>query len=247
MSAVPLLRPALLACGVALAAMPIQAQRPGTIAGRVRDAITGDPVQHVTIGVVGSTLSVETSDDGTYELAGIPPGLVRIEATMLGYIAITTPYYTVLPDSTTTADFRLAPVAFTLEPVEVIGEREVEESNFGSTVLTPERLPARGDLLNALQGSVAGLRVGGDRRNPRTYVRGSNAEVLYVIDGTVFTPPLTISIDVRDVECVEVRRGYQAALEFAPPGLHREAYSGVILIWTRGSVGRKPEGCTPPR
>ena len=59
----------------------------------------------------------------------------------------------------------------------------------------------------------------------------------------VVRPPLVFYIDVAEVECVEVRKGFMAAQEFNP-SLATQTYSGVILIWTRGSLGNKPQGCT---
>jgi hypothetical protein len=66
--------------------------------------------------------------------------------------------------------------------------------------------------------------------------------VLYVVNGSVITPPLQFYIDAADVDCVEVRRGYRAAQEFRRDILG-PIYSGVVLIWTRGSTEPKPAQC----
>ena len=108
--------------------------------------------------------------------------------------------------------------------------------------MTKEQLPANGNILYALQGTVAGIRTSGDHESIRVSIRGSRWDAIYVIDGVVVTPPITFHIDASEVECVEVRAGSHAALEFNP-SIIGERYSGVILIWTRGSAARKPRGC----
>ncbi len=75
-------------------------------------------------------------------------------------------------------------------------------------------------------------------------IRGG-ADVLWVIDGRVVEPPLTFRIGTHEVECVEVRRGQRAALEFRR-SINSVRYSGVILVWTKGSTGRKPRQCLGP-
>ncbi len=231
-----------LAPALCLVASTLRAQQSGKVRGRVVDAVSGQPLQSVTVTVVGAELSARTDDDGRYLIEAVPPGLVKVNAQIIGYHPITTPYYNVFPDSATSVNFKLAPLTVQLDPVEVIGERPEEEFKFGATVITSDRLPARGNVLTSLKGTVAGVDVTGRNEGTRVTIRGSHASALFVVDGVVITPPLTFYIDTRDVECVEVRRGYRAAQEFKP-SIHGETYSGVILIWTKGSLGRKPPGC----
>jgi hypothetical protein len=141
--------------------------------------------------------------------------------------------------------FKLAPITVLLPPVEVIGERAVAApSMVGATLLTRTQLPKNGSIIEALQGAVPGLQTHGRGEYARQSIRGSRSDVLYVINGAVITPPLTFYIDAADVDCVEVRRGYRAANEIRPSFVG-ETYSGVILIWTRGSLTPRPEGCPP--
>lgn len=231
-----------LAPALSLAASTLRAQQPGKVSGRVVDAVSGQPLQSVIVTVVGAELTTRTDDDGRYLIEAVPPGLVKVTAQIIGYHPITTSYYNVFPDSATSVNFRLAPLTVQLDPVEVIGERPEEEFKFGATVITSDQLPARGDILTSLKGVAAGINVTGRNEDTRVTVRRSHASVLFVVDGVVITPPMTFYIDTQEVECVEVRRGYRAAQEFRP-SIHGETYSGVILIWTKGSLGRKPPGC----
>lgn len=237
-----------LAIGLLLGANPgdVGAQRKGRISGTVTDAISGDPIADVTVSVHGSDLNIGTDAEGRFLLDSVLPGLVKLRAQMLGYVPITTDYYTVLPDSTIPVSFKLAPLAYEVDGVEVTGlspEREWRREQ-SAHVLTKEDLPQQGNILNALQGVVPGVRVSGRHEDTRLSVRGAATDVLYVVDGQVLRPPLQFYIGASEVECVEVRRGYRAVMEYKP-SIVGETYSGVVLIWTNGSLGPKPRECMP--
>lgn len=236
----------IVAAGVVSLAQPldVDAQSKGRVSGRITDAITGDPIPDVVVAVVGSALTVGTDDSGEYLIDSVMPGLVKLQAQILGYVPITTDYYTVLPDSTVPIDFKLAPLAYELEGVEVTGrspEREWRRVQ-GAMVLTKEDLPQRGDILSAIHGLVPSVRVRGRRDDTRLVVRGAEADVLYVVDGHVIRPPLQFYISAAEVECVEIRRGYRAVTEYKP-SIVGETYAGVVLIWTRGAIGPRPKEC----
>lgn len=231
----------MLAASIGTAAT-LSAQNPGEIRGVVTDALSGAPLAGVVVTIVGSDLIATTDGEGAYALP-VPPGLIKVSAQVIGFVPITTPYYSVRPDSTVAVDFRLAPISVALDPVEVTGQRgQRSEVGIGAQVLTPEQLPKRGNILDALTGVVPGLSTTGRRDDTAVRARGSMRQVLYVVNGVVITPPLTFYIDASEVECVEVRRGYHAAAEFRH-SLSGETYSGVILIWTTGSNAPKPGSC----
>lgn len=229
---------------LALAASALGAQNTGRVTGRIVDAISGDPIPDVVVYVMGSDVTVGTDAHGRYAIDSVMPGLVKFKAQILGYVPIVTDYYTVLPDSTIPVDFRLAPIAYELEGVEITGlspEREWRRDQ-SAQVLTKQDLPQRGDILSALHGLVPGVRTRGRHDDTRLVVRGAQADVLYVVDGIVMRPPLTIYISAAEVECVEIRRGYRAVTEFKP-SIVGETYAGVVLIWTRGALGARPKEC----
>jgi hypothetical protein len=222
------------------------AQNMGRISGMITDAISGDPIPDVTVFVVGTDFLVGTDDAGRFEIDSVLPGLVKLKAQILGYVPITTDYYTVLPDSTMPVSFRLAPLAYEMEGVEVTGRSPEREwtPHQGGQVLTKEQLPQQGDILNALHGLVPGVRTRGRREETRLVVRGAQADVLYVVDGQVMRPPLQFYIPASQVECVEVRKGYRAVSEYKP-SIVGETYGGVVLIWTKGAIGARPSQCMP--
>jgi hypothetical protein len=223
-------------------------QRVGRITGTVSDAITGEPVGDVAVAVLGSSVAAGTDSAGHYSIDGVVPGLVRLKAQLLGYLPITTDYYSVLPDTSVQVDFKLAPVAYEMDAVEVTAENPVRRWRHeqSARLVTHEQLPRRGNVLDALQGVVSGVRVSGDHENTRLVVRGQTADVLYVLDGTALRPPLTFYIDAADVDCVEIRKGFSAVMEFKPPG-NEDTHAGVVLIFTKGYLGNRPRGCTPDK
>jgi hypothetical protein len=222
------------------------AQQRAAVSGTVLDAVSSAPLADVLVTIVGTERSARTDGEGQYQIVDIEPGLVKVIAQIIGYHPITTPYYNLKPGATTPVHFKLAPLQIQLDPVEIIGERPAEAWAFGARVLRSEDLPRRGNILESLDGLVAGIRTFGRREDTRISVRNSASDVLYVLDGVVIKPPFTFYVDAADVECIEIRRGYHAAQEFRP-SLYGETYSGVLLIWTKGSTARKPRECTQPR
>ena len=233
---------ALVACTVPSNA---QAQQIGRVVGQISDAISGDPVPDVMVAVIGSSISVGTDSEGRYSIDSVVPGLIRLRAQLLGFLPITADYYSVLPDTVVEVDFRLAPIAYEMESVEVTAENPDRrwQRQQGAQLLTSEQLPERGNILNALQGVIPGVRVTGRYEDTRLVVRGAQADVLYVLDGQALRPPLTFYIDAQDVDCVEVRKGFSAVMEFKPPG-NNDTYAGVVLIFTEGYIGSRPPGCS---
>ena len=219
------------------------AQRPGVVRGAVLDAGSGEAVPLVLISVVGRGLSDTTDASGFYEIRGVPAGSVSIQARRIGFALATSTAYILLPDSVLLIHFVLTPQPLELEGVEVYGTVPESRAAIGAQVLTPRDLPGRGNILSALQGVVAGLQTSGRREDVGVRARQSHSSMLYVIDGTVITPPLTFYIDTQDVRCVEVRRGYRAAQEFRA-SISGQMYSGVVLIWTKGSLAPQPRECT---
>lgn len=226
--------------------LPLEAQRARTVRGAVRDAVSGAAVAQAVVSVVGGELKATTDEQGRYQIDGVVADSVQVNAQQVGFHPITTPVYYFGPDRVVVVDFRLAPLPVALPPLEVRGERREHRTAIGAKVLTPKDLPGRGNILSALQGVVPGLQTSGRRDDVGVRLRQSHASALFVIDGTVITPPLMFYIDTQDVACVEVRRGYRAAQEFRP-SINSQPYSGVILIWTRGSQAPLPRECAAPQ
>ena len=68
---------------------------------------------------------------------------------------------------------------------------------------------------------------------------------LFVIDGIVTDPPLPQYLNEYTIDCVELRPGRSATLEFIR-GNRDRGKDGVFIVWTRGAPGTRPRGCAVP-
>src|SRR5215212_2308273 len=112
------------------------AQSPGgTIAGRVIDSSTQQPLIGVTVLVEGTQRGTVTGSDGTFRLSGIPEGNRDVRARRIGYqsqvrnVAIGT-------GATASVDFSLAPSASFLDQVVVVGYSSQRKSDITGSVST---------------------------------------------------------------------------------------------------------------
>jgi hypothetical protein len=115
--------PALLVGALTLATSIADAQSPGRTTGSIADAVTRTPLASVQVSIAGLDRAAVTDAEGRYVIDSVPPGLVRVSAQTIGYVPITTQYYTVRPDSSIEVDFKLAPITVQLDPVEVTARR----------------------------------------------------------------------------------------------------------------------------
>jgi hypothetical protein len=229
--------------GLLLMGQPrLEAQRRGIVRGFVFDASTGNPVPMATVSLGDGSLGDTTDANGRYAIERVPAGPVLLQVRRIGYQFLVSQPYRLAADSLLIVHFELTPQPVSLDEVEVRAEVEERRAAIGARVLTPRDLPGRGNIITALQGVVPGLQTSGRRDDAGAVMRQSHSSVLYVIDGVVVTPPLTFYIDTQDVDCVEVRRGYRAAQDFRA-SISGQMYSGVILIWTKGSLAPRPREC----
>ncbi len=234
----------LLTGALAAGAAPCVAQEAGT--GSVRGVVLNldglVPIPHAEVSVEDTRFRTLTGDDGTYTLERIPVGEYRLQVRRIGFELILTNSLAVLRDSIRVIDLALRASPVPLEAVEIEAAPPTAPHRPSATVLTSKDLPPQGDILTALQGRIPGLRMSGRYDNMRVRLRGGTAEPMFVIDGVIVRPPLRFYIGATEVECVEVRRGRQAALEFRSSN-QIDTYNGVILIWTKQSTRRMTGAC----
>ena len=228
-------------CGLVLNT-DLAAQSPGRIVGEITDAVSGRPISGAEVSIAGTSVRVATDAAGQFSFENVAAGVVELQTRAIAYIPMSIGRLRVEPRATLAIGMQLRPIVIELEPIEVFARRRRPSSHHGSLILTKENLPPGGDILHALQGRVASVRISGRREDARLSVRGSRSDVLYVINGTVIRPPLTFFVNSAEVECVEILRGYRAANEYRP-SLNGETYSGVVLIWTTGTVEPMPSEC----
>ncbi|MEO0424726.1 MAG: TonB-dependent receptor [Pseudomonadota bacterium] len=151
---------------------PTLAQGPddtGALLGRVIDQRTGRPVNDAAIMVLGPSgaevASSRSQTDGSFELAGIPAGIYRLEVEATDFRPAAEPSQRVIAGKTQVVAFELAARSGDIEEVIVVAARALDTGQFGSvssTVLNREeirRAPGTaGDIfrgLNQLPGVVA--------------------------------------------------------------------------------------------
>ena len=100
-----------------------RAQEPVTISGRVVDAATHQRLPGVNVYLAHTLRGAAADVQGRYAIANVPPGSYELVASMLGY-ATETMQIEVMPGAPEkTINFRLAPLVYELDAVEVTAKR----------------------------------------------------------------------------------------------------------------------------
>lgn len=224
----------------------------GTVAGRVTEGATQEPLAGVTVSVAERTAVSGT--DGRYSVGGVPAGTHTVRATRIGYGTVTR-QVTVAAGQTATVDLSVAAQALLLEDVVAIGygERRVrdvtgsiqgvteEEFNTGR-IVSPDQL---------IQGKVAGVQVvtsGEPGGGSSIRIRGgasatASNEPLFVVDGVPLPPggglsagrnPLNF-INPDDIARVTVLKDAASTAIYGSRGSN-----GVIIIETKTGTDAGP-------
>ncbi|UYZ64007.1 TonB-dependent receptor [Hymenobacter weizhouensis] len=237
--------------GTGAAARPPAAD--GTVSGRITDP-TGAGLPGVTVLVEGTTLGSATSADGTYSIAGVPPGPHTLVVSFVGYTTVRLPFTsqqgqnavlnTTLQESTTLLNEAVVVGYGTTRRQDVTGAiATVTARDFvQGQVTNPERL---------IQGKVAGVQItaGGGAPGEVGVIRirggsslNANNDPLIVIDGVPVDnqgingtgSPLAL-INPNDIESFTVLKDASATAIYGS-----RASNGVILITTKkGLAGEK--------
>jgi len=170
-----------------------------TITGRVRDSLTGAPIQGARIGLLGGTTAVSPNASGQFELPNLPAGDVTLSVRAVGYRR----QEIRVPAGTSTVDVALARDVFKIEEIVVTGQATgVERRNLANAVATigAEDLgvvpQVTQSLEQVLQGKVAGVDIQSNGGAPggglQVRLRGvtsvnADAQPLYVVDGVVMS------------------------------------------------------------
>lgn len=245
--------------GLTLLPAIAQAQN-ATLTGRVVDQTTGQPLSDVQVLIAGTPRGSRTSDDGRFQIVGLPTGTLQIRALRLGYQAQTRSV-TIAAGATESLDFSLTPTATTLDQVVVSATGQIErrrESGVSTAKIDTSQVNMASvqnfsDVLSSRAAGVVVQQAGGTTGgSSRIRIRGSNSinlgnDPLLIIDGVrVNNNPNSTSIDVggqtpsrfndinpEDIESVEVIKGPAAAALYGTA-----ASNGVIQVTTkRGKSG----------
>lgn len=254
----------LAACFGVFAANPASAQTPqqGTIAGRVTDVGTGQPIGAAQVNVVGGAQGALTNSDGQYVIRGVRAGAVEVRAMRIGY-AEQRRSATVTAGQSVTVNFPMLSVAVTLNPVVTTAtgeQRRVEVGNAiaqvnASKVVEQRGVSNVGDLLTARAPGVLVVPATQTGAGVRVRIRGTSSlslsnNPIYVVDGirvegTTGSSTLSVGgtlparvndLNPEEIESIEVVRGPSAATLYGT-----DAANGVIVITTKRGVAGRPQ------
>ncbi|GAB4107706.1 TonB-dependent receptor [Echinicola sediminis] len=224
-----------------------QVNKPITIELSVQGAVkdeAGQPIPGASILVKGTALGTVTDLDGNYVLENVPDD-AQLVFSFIGYekqeIAL---------NGRSVIDVTLVLDTQSLDEVVVIGYGTVEKRDLTGAVASvgveQQQELSNVNLLQSLQGRVAGLNVGAitsSGAEPRIDIRGqstlsssaSDNAPLIVLDGIIYRGSM-VDINPSNVESVEVLKDGSAAAVYGS-----QASNGVILITTKkGQQEGKP-------
>ncbi|MDW7679077.1 MAG: TonB-dependent receptor [bacterium] len=158
----------------------------GKIAGKVVDSETNQPLPGVNVVIKGTTLGAATDIDGNYIILNVPAGNYQLQATMIGYTAVTIENVRVSIDITTRVDFSLSTEVLEAgETVTIVAERPMIQKDEVSTrhfVSSEEIALLPIDSFQEIARRQAGV-VGNHFRG------GRSGEVLVLVDGIPVKDP----------------------------------------------------------
>lgn len=111
-----------------LLCLPVLAQDGGSVSGVVVSTWDGTPLGGATVTVRGTTLAVQTTPDGLYELKGVPPGDQELRFSKSGFATANVTDVRVLPGQKTTVNGNLRPEYYEMEEYEVTAEEFQEQT-----------------------------------------------------------------------------------------------------------------------
>lgn len=212
---------------------PAAAQWPGTIAGRVVDAATGQPIAGALVELPELTTpgsSTRTAQDGAFSIHGIQPGAHELRTTAPGYlehsedVRVRNGMVARVGIALRPQVYRAAGLHVGVAPLErqlVVGRSEIAASGARTAAHVLETVP--GVVVHG-RGPAA----------PATLsIRGSDAgHVLVLLDGAVLNDPVTGAADLSSVsaatiESITVHPGARSA-RYGPG-----AVAGVVVIASR--------------
>ena len=210
------------------------AQNSKEIVGNVTSAQDGGPIPGVNVSVVGSSSGVSTDFDGNYQIAASDNDVLQFS-----YVGFKTQLVTI--SNATTINIVLELDNELLDEVVVIGYGTQSRSEVTAAVgrVKNEDLDqiAVGTAEEALVGQVAGLNIQASESEAGSEatvtIRGvgsiaGSSNPLLVIDGVPLEFAFLNSVDVNDIESVEVLKDAASAAIYGS-----RAAGGVIIITTK--------------
>jgi len=231
-------------------ALPALAQE-RTVSGRVTSSDEGSPLPGVSVQVKGTTRGTTTDAQGNFQLGGVSND-TRLIFSFIGFDS-----QEVLVGNQSALTVRLVAGAMNLNEVVVTAqgiERDKRSLGYSTQEVNASLIAQKSEpnLLNALQGKLAGVQISGQSGAPGsstninirgiTSFNGSN-QPLIVVDGIIFGNDVNVTgntlfqaqsanrladINPENIESVNVLKGPAAAVLYGS-----RASAGAIVITTR--------------
>ena len=258
------LRPSAVAIAVAIATAPAEAQDTGTLRGTVTLVETGGLIDGAIILILG-TGAFTFTDDGTFEITGVPAGSYEVTA-QRERLTTARQSVTVTAGETTSVEFalRLAPIheEVTVTAQATVGaEATLRAFNTVTTVDAFEiARAAPGSIGEALEDEPGIANRSFGPGSSRPIIRGFGGDRVHIIEDGIPTGDLSstsdhhgVTIDPNSAERIEITRGPATLLYgsnivglinvITPHAAYRnlltppESYGDTLLDGTRGRLG----------
>ncbi len=212
----------------------------GKIAGRVRDAHTGEPLIGVNIQVQGTNRGTATDLKGNFHLINLHPGKYTLILTMIGYEKLVFQNVGVSADYTARVEIKMRTAVLEGKTVTVTAEKPLIQKDLTATAaaISESRiaeLPA--EKMEEFVKLQAGVTV--DARG-KIHIRGGRAtEIAYLVDGIPITDhfdrTLAVAVENSGIQELQVISGTFNA-EYG------QAQSGIInIMTTKGALEYRGE------
>jgi len=215
---------------LAISVSMLHAGTGGKIAGRVTDAVTGQPLVAANIVLKGTIMGASADLDGNYAILNVPPGVYTVVVSMIGYRQVQIENVSVSTDLTTTVNAALEEAAVEVGAIVVMAERPLVTKDMTSSLSTTtaeqiQNLP----VINVQQ--VLRLSAGVIEDGGRLSIRGGRtSEVAYWVDGISATDPYNATMGVT-VQPAAVQELQLISGTFNAE--YGQAMSGVVNIITK--------------
>jgi outer membrane receptor for ferrienterochelin and colicins len=211
----------------------------GSIAGKVMDAQSKEPLPGANILLIGTIRGTSANPDGFFIMEKIPPGVYKLQVSMIGYRSRIINNVRVLSNRKVELNIPLNETPIQFDPIVVLAgktEQRLDEASVSMSVVTATEIARRNptDLIQVLE-TAPGIHFVGNQINIRGssgYTFGAGNKVLLLLDGVPvyaadtgefnwdMLPPL-------DIKQVEVLKGAGSTLWGA------SALGGVVNIITK--------------
>ena len=204
----------------------------GKVAGVIKDAQTGEVLPGANVVVIGTRLGATTDIDGAYFILNVPPGIMEVQASMVGYATVTQTDVRVKIDQTAKLNFELREEALQGDEILVVAVRPPVEIDLTASKQTMTTEELQLSWANTVEEAVE-LQSGVGIRNSIRGGFGINAA--YMVDGVDmrdnFTQSSFVVTNTSAIQEMEVLSGgYNAE--------YGQANDAIINIVTRSARDR---------